>query len=118
MEKRRTECTPHKCFRCGSEDQLLAKCPKTPKDKNKQRKQVSFSERGNRALHKECKNGDNYNDQKIYASMIRMSDNDESPSRDFSDSSQLTNRILDSGATFHMTPQVSYFIPGPLEYMY
>ena len=39
-----------------------------------------------------------------------MSDNDESPSRDFSDSLQLANWILDSGATCHMEPQVSAFI--------
>ena len=47
--------------------------------------------------------------------MARMSDNDESPSIDFGDSSQLINWILDSGATCHMTPQVSDFIPGSLE---
>ena len=41
-----------------------------------------------------------------------MYDNDESPSKYFGDSPQLTNRILDSGATCHMTPQVSDFIPG------
>ena len=29
---------------------------------------------------------------------------------------QLTTWILDSGATCHMTPEVSYFIPGSLEY--
>ena len=45
-----------------------------------------------------------------------MSDNDECFSRDFGDSSQLTNYIIDSGATFNMTPQVSDFIPGLLEY--
>ena len=44
-----------------------------------------------------------------------MSDNDESPTRDFGDSLQLTNWILDAGATFHMTPQVSDFIPGSSE---
>ena len=44
-----------------------------------------------------------------------MYDNDESPSRYFGDSWQLTNWILDSGATCHMTPQVSNFIPGSLE---
>ena len=68
-------------------------------------------------MKKESKNGDTDNDKKIYESMTRMSGNDESPSRDFGDSSQLTNWILDSGATFHMTPLVSYFIPGWLEYM-
>ena len=33
----------------------------------------------------------------------------------FGDSSQLTDWILDSGATCYMTPEVSYFIPGALE---
>ena len=44
--------------------------------------------------------------------MALMSDNDECPSRDFGDSLQSTNWILDSGATCHMMPQVSDFIPG------
>ena len=48
--------------------------------------------------------------------MALMSDNDESPSRDFSDSFQLTNWILYSRAVCHMTLQVSDFIPGLLEY--
>ena len=39
------------------------------------------------------------NDQKIYASMARMSENDECPSEIFGDSWQLTNCILDYGAT-------------------
>ena len=47
--------------------------------------------------------------------MARMYDNDKSPSRDFGDSSQLTNWILDSGSTCHMKPQVQDFIPGSLE---
>ena len=42
--------------------------------------------------------------------MARMSDNKESPGRYFGDSSQLTNWILDSVATCHMTPQVSDFV--------
>ena len=37
-----------------------------------------------------------------------MSDNDKIPSRDFGDILLLTNWILDSGATCHVTPQVSY----------
>ena len=41
-----------------------------------------------------------------------MYDNDECSSRDFGDILQLTNRILDLGATCHMTPQVSDFNPG------
>ena len=47
--------------------------------------------------------------------MARMSGNDECPSGDFGDSSQLTNRILDYGATCNMTPEVYNFIPGLLE---
>ena len=46
--------------------------------------------------------------------MVCMYVNDRSSSRDFGDSSLLTNWILDSGATYHMKPQVSYFIPGLL----
>ena len=35
--------------------------------------------------------------------------------KDYGDSSQLTNWVLDSGAMFHMTPEVTDFIPGSLE---
>ena len=78
--------------------------------KNGQKK-VRFNEKGNRA----CNNGENISDQKIYASMARMSSNDERSSENYGDSSQLTNWILDSGATCHITPEVSDFIPGSLE---
>ena len=44
-----------------------------------------------------------------------MSGNDESSSRDFGDSFQLTNWILDTRVTCHMTPQVTDFISGSLE---
>ena len=47
--------------------------------------------------------------------MARIYVNDECPSGNFGDSSQLTNWILDSGATCHMKPEVSDFIPGSLE---
>ena len=47
--------------------------------------------------------------------MTCMSGNDECTSENFGDSSQLTNLILDYGATFYMTPEVSYFIPGSLK---
>ena len=47
--------------------------------------------------------------------MARMSSNDEHSSEKYGDSLQLTNLILDSGATLHMTPKVSDFIPGSLE---
>ena len=53
----------------------------------------------------------------MYASMACMSRNNERSSEKYGDSSQLTNWVLDSGATFHMTPEVSDFIPGSLEYM-
>ena len=64
---------------------------------------------------KECNNGKNKNDQKIYASMVRMSDNDKFPRRNYCDSLQYTNCILDSRAMFHMTPEVSDFIPVLLD---
>ena len=47
--------------------------------------------------------------------MTQMSGNDESPSRDFGESLQFTNWVLDSVATCHMKPQVSDFIPVSLE---
>ena len=108
------ERTTRKFFRCGSEDHLIAKCPNPPKDNDKWRNQVRFSEIIIRSSQKECDNGDNYNDQNIYAYMARMYDNYECPSRDLSGSLQLTNWILYSVVTFHMTPQVSYFIPGSI----
>ena len=92
-----------KCFRCVSEDQMIAKYPKPPKDNEKRRKQVRFNEKGNHA----CNNSENNYDQNIYVSMARMSINDESSSENYGDSSKLTNFILDSGATCHMTPEVS-----------
>ena len=57
----------------------------------------------------------NNNNHKIYASIERMSSDDERSSEKYGDSSQLTNWILDSGATCHMTPEVSDFIPGSFE---
>ena len=44
-----------------------------------------------------------------------MSSNDERKIEKYCDSSELTNWILDLGETCHMTPEVSYFIPGSLE---
>ena len=44
--------------------------------------------------------------------MARMSPNEESPRRNYGYSSQLTNWILDSSVTCHMTPEISDFIPG------
>ena len=56
---------PWKCFRCGSEDHIIAKFPKPPKDNAKRRKQVHFNENFNHA----CDNGKNNDDHKIYAYM-------------------------------------------------
>ena len=46
---RQMERTPRKCFRCGSEDHIIAKFPKPPKDNEKRQKQVRFNEKVNRA---------------------------------------------------------------------
>ena len=90
------ERTPCKYSICGSEDHLIAKFPKAPKENEKHRKQVHFSERGNHASQKYCNNSKHNNDQNIYASMVHMYDNDRCYSRDFGDIFQLTNWILDS----------------------
>ena len=100
-----------KCFRCGSEDHMIAKCPKPPKDSEKIRKSARSNEKGNRA----CDNSKDDNDYKTYTSMAQMSSDEKCESKDYGDSSQLTNCILDSGATCHMTPEFTDFIPGSLQ---
>ena len=45
LDNRQTERTSQKCFGCGSEDHLIAKFPKPPKDNEKRRKQVRFNEK-------------------------------------------------------------------------
>ena len=74
--------------------------PEPQKDNEKRKKQVCFNEKGNRVYE----NSENNSDQKLYASMARMPGNDECPSGNFCYSSQLTDWILDSGATCHMIP--------------
>ena len=96
---RNLERLPRKCFRCGSEDHMIAKCPKQPKDNEKRLKQVRFNKKGNRA----CNSNKNDDDHKIYASMARISNDDEPKSGKYGDSLQLTNWILYSVATFHMS---------------
>ena len=43
LDNRRTEGTPWKCFRCGSEYDLIAKFPKPPKENEKWRTQVGLA---------------------------------------------------------------------------
>ena len=62
-----------KCFRCGSEYYLIAKCPKPPKDSEKRRKSDKSKEKGNSAKY----NSDDDDDLKVYASMARMSNDDK-----------------------------------------
>ena len=47
--------------------------------------------------------------------MARMSSDDKRKSVKYGNSLQLTNYILDSGAMFHMTPEVTDFVPGSLQ---
>ena len=54
-------------------------------------------------LNKSTKQKDSY---KLYVSMEHTYSNIESPRRHFGESSQLTNWILDSGATFHRTLEI------------
>ena len=100
-----------KYFRCGSEDHIIAKCPKPPKECEKRRKSGKSKENFIPAKY----NSDDEDDLKVYASMARMSNDDKRKNKDYGDSSQLTNWIFDSGATCHMTPEVTDFIPGSLE---
>ena len=66
-------------------------------------------------VNRACNNGKDNDDYNIYAYVARMSSDDEPKSVKYGDSSQLTNWILDSGATCHMMPEVLDFIPGTLE---
>ena len=90
---------------------MIEKCPKPPKDNDKRGKQVHFNEKGDCA----CDNGEDENDHKIYTYMARMSSDEEREIKEYGDSLQLTNWILDSGEMCHMTPEVTEFIPGSLE---
>ena len=99
---RHADCTSRKCFRYGSEDQMITKCPKPPKDNEKRQRKLRFNEKMDRA----CNNRKNNSEQNIYASIARISSNDKRSSENYSESSQLTNWILDSGAMCHMTPEV------------
>ena len=61
-----------KYFRCGSEDHMIAKCPKPPKESEKRRKSEKSKEKANSAKD----NSDDDDDLKVYAYMARMSNDD------------------------------------------
>ena len=42
LDNRRTEHMPHKCFRLGSEDHIIEKYQKPPKENEKQQKAITF----------------------------------------------------------------------------
>ena len=42
---RNSERPTRKCFRCGYEDHMIAKCPKPPRDNEKRRRMLSFNEK-------------------------------------------------------------------------
>ena len=61
---------------------MIAKCHKPPKDNEKQHKSVRFNEKVNR----ECDNGEDDNDHKIYASMAQISSDDGRENKEYGDS--------------------------------
>ena len=75
---------------------MIAKCPKPPKDSDKRHKSKKSKKKVNRA----CDNSNDENDLKVYASMARISSDDKRENKDYGNSLQLTNWILDSGTTF------------------
>ena len=87
LYNRQTKHTPQKCFRCLSEYHLIVKFPNPDHKNEKRRKEVCFNKKGNC----EHDNDKNNSGQNIYASMARISDNDEFPSGKFSDSLQQTS---------------------------
>ena len=61
---------------------MIAKYPKPPKYSEKRRKSIRFNEKGNHV----CNNSEDDNDHKIYASMARMSNDDEREIKEYGDS--------------------------------
>ena len=106
------------CFRCGSEDHFITNFPELDNFDNKvhwnMKKPKTRAYRSTKIDKTSKKNSYEIESQKMYTSMARMSKNEEIPRINYGDSSQLTNWILDSGATCHMTPKISDFIPGLL----
>ena len=91
------------CFRCILKDHFITNYPKpdtsekkvhwnTEKPKTRAYRSTKIYKTPDNSTYKS-------NPQKIYMSMEHMSSNAETTRRDFGDSSQRTNWILDSGAT-------------------
>ena len=112
MSNKNSDRPARKFFRCGSKDHLIVKCPKPPKESEKTRKSDKSKEKGNR----ECDNSDDDNDHKIYASIAQIYNDDKHKNKDYGDSSQLTNWILDSGANVEIYPVSHRWAVHPLDW--
>ena len=102
------------CLRCGLEDHFITNFPKLDTSENKVHRNTDNNT--NRAyistkIDRMSENSTYQSEsQKTYMSMERMSYNEEISRRDFGDSLQLNNCILDSGATCQMTLDILDFI--------
>ena len=85
LSNKNSDLPARKCFRCVSEDHLIAKCPKPPKDSEKRRKSEKSKEKGNSAKD----NSGDDDDLKLYASMARMSNVDVRENKDYGDNHSL-----------------------------
>ena len=73
LDNKCLERTPCKFFRCGYEDNMIAKVSKPPKDNKKQRKQIYCSEIGKHASQKKMRQSRKYKRQKyicIYGTYV------------------------------------------------
>ena len=99
---------PNTCFRCRSEDHFITNVPKleTPDKKVywNTEKPKTCAYRSTKINKKSENSTDQSNSQKIYVSMAYVYSNAEIPRRYFGDIQKLTNCLLDSGATCHVTP--------------
>ena len=102
----------------GLEDHFIANYPKPDTLDTKVHWDIEKPKTCTYILKKIYKTPDNSTNQnysqRIYKDMGRISYTIESPRRGFGDSLQLTNWILDSGETSHITSDISDFIQGPL----
>ena len=104
------------CFRCASDYHFIKKIPKPDTLDNKvhwnTKKPKTCAYRSTK-IDKTSENSTyKGKSHKIHTSITRMYTNVESCEISFGDNSQLTNYSLDSGATFHMTPENFGFYAG------